>query len=95
MTINYEFRVHPNGKPAMVTLRKPVKLVAHQVAGLREARVSRRRHARGSRVRREARLIIHGEPWEDARTMTFDRNGKVKTTHFEHYQAKDPPPRFR
>lgn len=95
MTINYEFGVHPNGKPKLVNLRKPVKLAGHEFPDFAKLAFRDDGSLEAAEYVEARGFMIHGEPWEDTRTMTFDKTGKVTSTHLEHYQAKDPPPKFR
>lgn len=93
LEIAYDVALHPNGALAVIHLRRDATIQGHRfpafaTIGFRAngtLEVAEYIEARG--------IMIHGEPWTDTRTMTFNEAGAVTSSHLEHYQAPSGPRR--
>lgn len=95
LKINYDFRVHPNGKLAMATLTAPAKLVGQDFPAFAKLGFRDDGSLEAAEFVSKRGFMIHGEQWTDTTTMTFDPKGKVLTSHTEHYQSDVRPPKFK
>ena len=95
LSIKYEFELHPNGKPKLVTLASPAMIQGQELPASAKLAFRADGSLEAAEYIEKSGFMIHGEPWHDTRHTTFDPAGKIVTTHVEHYQAHDPPPKFR
>jgi hypothetical protein len=94
-TIEYDFRIHPNGKLMRIGLAKAAKIAGHEFPERAELVFRDDGSLEAAQYVEKRGFMIHGEPWTDTRFMTFDKTGKVLTTRLEHYQAKEGPGQYR
>ncbi len=95
LTIDSDFRLHPNGKLHMVTLGKPAKLVGIEFPARAKLMFRADGTLEAAEYVAEEGFMIHGEPWSDTRHVSFDKTGKITSDRTDHYQSDARPPKFK
>ena len=93
--VQYQVHAYASGKLAQIELAEP-----RTVAGIavpQRGKVWLREDGSTFRIEYVADegFMVHGEPWSDTRTITFDCAGQIVSDTTEHYQAQDSPASFR
>ena len=91
LEIGYNVALHPNGALAVIRLHRDATIQGHRFPAF--ATIGFRANGKLEAAQYvEARgIMIHGEPWTDTRTMTFNEAGAVTSSHLKHYQAPSGP----
>lgn len=93
--IRWEFAVHENGVLATFDLVAATHIQGHDFP--QGATIHLRSDGSLFRAKYESDsgFMPHGELWSDTRHVQFDCDGKITSEHEEHFQADQPPPKFR
>jgi len=95
LTIDSDFRVHPNGKLHLVTISADAKLAGIDFPKRAQLTFRAGGSLEAARYIAKQGFMIHGEPWHDTRDLTFDAAGKVTSDRTDHFQSTERPPKFR
>ena len=92
LQIAYSVLLHPNGGLAQITLRRDATIQGHPFPAFAEIKLRDDGTLAAAEYKEAQGTMIHGEPWSDTRTMTFDARGATTSSHLEHFQSNVRPP---
>jgi hypothetical protein len=91
LEIGSNVALHPNGALAVIRLHRGATIQGHRFPAFATIRFRANGTLEAAEYVEARGTMIHGEPWTDTRTMTFNEAGAVTSSHLKHYQAPSRP----
>jgi hypothetical protein len=93
LSIDWDFRIHPNGKPHVVQLAKETTIARIKFPKGADLKFRSDGSLEEAAYVSDEGFMIHGEPWRDTRHLSFDKAGQITSDTTSHWQGDAP--RFR
>lgn len=90
-----DFALHASGRLRAVVLADDATVQGHAFPAFAKLELREDGSLAAAEYVEDRGFMIHGEMWTDTAHVTYDAAGQETSHTVEHWQAEEPPPRFR